>query len=191
MFCRLIHRYACLLLIAVMSLCLAIPQESLAQLEEQQVKAAILYNFAKFVTWPEKSFVDDNAPLVIAILGDDALHKRIANLEGKKIGNRTITIIHWSRYDLQRRKKNCQILYVAGSERKKLAEILSTVAKEPILTVSDLPNFTQKGGTLNFEKSNQNIRFAINLDASKQAGLQISSKLFPLATTIIKNGQLR
>ncbi len=185
-----IHKRTCLLLIAVMSLCLAIPKQGRAQLEEHQIKAAILYNFAKFVTWPENSFGDDDSSLVIAILGDDPLHKRIDNLEGKKVGDRVITIRHWSHRDLQRRK-NCQILYVATSEKQKLDSILATVAQAPILTVSDLPNFTQKGGVLNFDKTQKNIRFAINLDASSQAGLKISSKLFPLATTVIKNGQLR
>ncbi|MCD4688925.1 MAG: YfiR family protein [Desulfuromonadaceae bacterium] len=163
----------------------------MAQPEEQQVKTAILYNFAKFVTWPEEAFTDDSSPLIIAILGDDPLHKRIDSLEDKKIGNRSIAIHHWSRHDLKRRKKVCQILYVAASERKRLTEILTTIAAKPILTVSDLPGFAEKGGTLNFEKKHKNIRFAINLDACNQAGLNISSKLFPLATTIIKDGQLR
>lgn len=162
-----------------------------AQPVEHQVKAAILYNFAKFVTWPAESFADETSPLVIAILGDDALHKSIDSLEGKKIGKRTIAVRHLSRRELKRRKGICQILYVSASEQKKLEGILTAVAREPILTVSDLPKFALEGGTLNFEKKKHNIRFAINLDASDQAGLKISSKLFPLATTIIKDGQVR
>lgn len=189
--CRIMHRYLWILLIAGISLYLAIPRMSLAQPVENQVKAAILYNFAKFVTWPAESFADETSPLIIAILGDDDLHKSIDNLEGKKIGQRTITIRHWSRHDLHRSKRPCQILYVAVSEEKNLSGILSAVAKEPILTVSDLPKFAQRGGTLNFEKKKKHIRFAINLDASDQAGLKISSKLFPLATTVIKDGQVR
>ena len=188
---RQIHKYTCLLLIAAMSLCLAIPQGSLAQPNEQQIKAAILYSFAKFVTWPANTFAEDNSSLVIAIVGEDSLHHHIDNLEGKKIGNRTITIRHWSRHELKLRKKSCQILYVAESERKRLKEILAMVAAEPILTVSNLPNFAQNGGTVNFEKKKNHVRFAINLDASDQAGLKVSSKLYPLATTIIKNGQRR
>lgn len=188
----IIHRYSFLLLLAIISsICLAIPQTGRAQLEEHQVKTAILYNFAKFVTWPDESFADKGSPLVIAILGNDALHKRIGRLEGKKVGDRVITIRHWSYREFKRRKKNCQILYVATSEQQKLELILAAVATEPILTVSDLPDFAQKGGVLKFDKSRKNIRFAINLDASNQAGLKISSKLFPLATNVIKNGQLR
>lgn len=186
-----IHRCARLLLIIGLGFCLAITQPAWAQLEEQQVKAAILYNFAKFVTWPEDSFAHAEAPLVIAILGDDPLHGKIDRLAGKKIGNRAIAIRHFSRSELKWRKKDCHILYVATSERKQLDAILATVAAAPVLTVSDLADFGRKGGALNFEKRAPHIRFAINLDATGQAGLKVSAKLFPLASTIIKDGLVK
>lgn len=169
---------------------LTMPTTAQAQLEKEQVMTALLYNVARFVTWPESSFADRDAPLVIALQGKGPLQREIAGLNGKQIEGRTIVIQHLAPTQLPNRQSPCHILYIPPSNAQRLSFLLNSLAHKPILTVSDMREFTHKGGILHLEGA-QNVSFSLNLDRTEQAGLVISSKLFRLAKEVIKDGQVR
>jgi len=169
---------------------LAITTTAQAQLEKEQVMTALLYNVARFVTWPESSFADQDAPLVIALQGDGPLQEEIAGLGGKQIEGRTIAIQRLTPSQLPNWNQPCHILYLPRSSSRHLADIMEAVTGRPILTVSTMREFTRKGGILHLEGA-QNVSFSLNLDRTEQAGLVISSKLFRLAKEVIKDGRVR
>ncbi len=146
--------------------------------QEYRVKAAFLYNFAKFVKWPPETFENTDAPLVLCVLGDDPFGSALDMLQGKSVRGRRLAIYRTHAID---GPPSCQLLYVAGSERARLQSILDQVRGRPVLTVSDLPDFTLHGGIIGFFTVQSRIRFAINPGAAVANGLKISSQLLKLA----------
>ena len=152
-------------------------QES--QPSEYQLKAAFLYNFAKFVEWPADALPQNTSPFVIGILGEspfnDDLEKTVA---GKKISNHPISVVACS---TAIEATNCHILFISSSEKTRLPEIFKSLLDSSILTVGETEQFTESGGMINFVREANKIRFQINDDAAKKSGLKISSKLLSLA----------
>ena len=154
--------------------------------DEYHLKAAITYNIAKFVKWPEEAFADAEAPLIIFVIGNRDTNSGFASLEGQLLGHRPILIRYAeSPNDFQ----NAHILFIARSKRRQLDETLLKLQGNPILTISDIENFVTQGGMINLVQRGNNIRFAINLDVSMAVDLQVSSQLYSLATEVIRNGQ--
>ncbi len=164
---------------AVLSLFVVFCPQARGQVSEYQLKAAFLASFPEFVTWPGSAFSGAGAPLVIGVLGDDpfggVLDKAV---QGKGSGGRKITVRRAQRVeDLQ----NCHLIFISRSERGQLAEILASLGSAPVLTVSDIEQFTRKGGAIGLIMSGPNVRLEINNSAAKRAGLSISSRLQVLA----------
>lgn len=173
----------------LLGICLFVIQSSAFAVEsydEYQLKAAITYNVAKFVKWPEGVFADGEAPLTICVLGNHNTASGFASLEGQLLGGRHILVKYLkSPSDF----KSGHIFFVARSRSRQLAEILLKLEGLPILTISDMKSFATRGGMINLVERGKRIRFAINLDASMAANLQVSSKLYSLATEVIRDGQ--
>jgi hypothetical protein len=145
---------------------------------EYAVKAAYLYNFAKFVKWPADSVTARNSVFSICILGQDPFGGTLENtVSGETIAGRPATVV---RLSTPREANNCSILYIAPSESRRLPEILSNV-KESTLTVSDIPSFADRGGMIEFVLESGRVRFQINLTAAQNAGLNVSSELLKVA----------
>ena len=152
-------------------------QES--QPTEYQLKAAFLFNFAKYVEWPAAAFPDKTSPLIIGVLGkspfDGDLEQTIGN---KTINDRSLQI---KEFHSVAEATNCHILFICTSEKKRLPEIFGGLRNAHVLTVGEADRFTQTGGMINFVPEGNKIRFEINDGAAKKARLKISSKLLNLA----------
>ena len=146
---------------------------------EYQVKAAFLYNFARFVEWPPRAFADSAAPLGVCVLGDDPFGEALDRaVLGKTLSDRALMV--------RRGKKlqelgGCEILFISASERGRLPEILDELRTAPVLTVGESENFAARGGGVQFTLEDNHVHFIINVDATERAGLKLSSKLLSLA----------
>lgn len=152
-----------------------------------KVKAAYLYNFAKFIQWPEKSFEGQEAPFVIGVLGGDPFGRILDDtVKAKKIAERPIELrrLRWSRPEDRAVLTGCHILYISKSERYRLDDILVTLAERPVLVVSDVREFACDGGMIRFVLEKGRIVFEVNREALKRAGLVASSKLLKLARIV-------
>ena len=149
---------------------------------EYQVKAACLYNFAKFVDWPPRAFADRNSPIVFGILGDDPFGNALeAIIKNKTVNGRTLTIKRSRRVeDL----KDCHVLFISRSEQTRDAQILKSLEGLSILTVSDTEEFLADGGIINFKMQNNKVRFEANVATAQRAALKISSELLDLAIAV-------
>ena len=148
---------------------------------EYAIKAAFLYNFAKFVEWPSNAFTDNKAPVRLCVLGKDSFGIALDSLEGKTIHGRKLTI---ERLNCTEDLTICHILFISETEKKQLANIFDHVKYSSVLTVGDTENFAGLGGIINFTMVKKKIRFQINLAAADRAELKISSKLLKLADII-------
>ncbi|NNE84230.1 MAG: YfiR family protein [Alphaproteobacteria bacterium] len=148
---------------------------------EYLIKAAILFNFAKFASWPESAFSYPNAPLRVCVLGDDPFGVALDGLHGKQVRNRSLATARISTVD---EAPKCHILFVSGSEEADLPAILDYVAELPILTVGDIRRFANTGGIIALKEVENRSRIDINLGAAEKAGLKLSSKLLRLADTV-------
>jgi hypothetical protein len=147
-----------------------------------QVKAAFLYNFAKFVDWPSEAFSTADSPLVLGILGEGPVGRAaVQSLADKKVKGRRLEVRLLSGIEEARK---CHILYISADEQPRLAWILDFLHGSSILTVSGIERFAERGGCIGLITVEQKIRFEINLEATRKAGLVVSSQLLALATTI-------
>lgn len=150
---------------------------------EYQVKAAFLYNFARFIEWPTESFKDESSPLVVGVLGDDPFGGTLdQTINGKSINGRPLIArrLKWGQ-----NLKDCHLLFICSSEKKRLAQILDSLKGVGVVTVSDLNNFCQQGGLIGFALEENKVRFVINTEVAVQARLRISSKLLSLAKAVL------
>jgi hypothetical protein len=149
---------------------------------EYEVKAAYLFNFAKFVEWPAQSFPTDSSPLVFGVLGKDPFGETLEQaFAGQKVGGRGFEIRRGARIqDLG----PCHILFISDSESERLEAVLDSIRGMNALTVSDLDKFASSGGVIGFFHEEKRIRFEVNPDAAQRAGLKLSSKLLKLARIV-------
>jgi hypothetical protein len=146
---------------------------------EYEIKAAMLYNFAKFVEWPPAARTDAQAPIVVGVLGQDPFGAVLDDtMRDKSVYGRSILV---RRFRTLADLDPCHVLFISRSERKRVPEILRSLQKSSVLTVSDAERFAGLGGIIGFTLRGNRIRFEINNDAARRAGLKISSKLLRLA----------
>ncbi|UCF90634.1 MAG: YfiR family protein [Desulfobacterales bacterium] len=148
---------------------------------EYIVKAAFLYNFAKFVEWPADAFAEIRSPIVLGMLGEDPFGSALDSINHKSVGDREIVI---QRLEKLADLKKCHMLFISRSEKNDLDSILAQLSGLNILTVSDMDGFALKGGIIGLFTVGNKIRFEINVDSAKRSGLQISSKLLKLAEIV-------
>jgi hypothetical protein len=144
---------------------------------EYQVKAAYLFNFAKFVEWPEPQ----RGPFAICVLGQDPFGEALDHLmERKAVNGRPIVIRRSNDLAVAR---SCQILFISAPGAAQMVEIIKAVRDSSVLSVSENPQFCLSGGVIAFVMEGQRVRFQINAAAAVRANLKISSKLLQLAVT--------
>jgi hypothetical protein len=148
---------------------------------EYEVKAAFLYNFAKFTEWPVEEEGED--PIVIGVLGEDPFGELLDNtVRGKLVRGRTLQI---KRFDkLSEDLKGCHILFIGVSESNRIARALKYLEGARVLTVGESRTFCSVGGSINFVLDRRRVRFEISVAAAERAGLKLSSKLLKLATLV-------
>jgi len=169
--------------VVVLGVCLGfVAQISAQTAEESQVKAAYLYNFAKFVEWPAGIFRDPVDPAVICVVGDertsDVLEQAVA---GKKVSGRPMEA---RRPRSAAEFKSCHILFIGFSDKERIAGVLNGLQRSSVLTVGQSGQFIPLGGMINLELKDATIGLEIDPEASNAAGLKISSRLLVVARLV-------
>jgi hypothetical protein len=151
--------------------------------EEYRVKAAFIYNFAKFIDWPGAAFPKEDSPLLICLLGEDPILEHLKSLEEKPLGQRKVQVKVAKSLEAI---EGCHIVFIAASEKARMPQILRKAAPYSTLTVGDAEGFLESGGMIQFSLVEGKIRFSINLANARLAGLQMSSKLMKLAEKVLE-----
>lgn len=148
---------------------------------EYEVKAAFIYNFAKFVEWPASSFSSATDPLQICVLGNNLLRADLQSIVAEKsIGSRRLQVRRVEMSEIN----GCHVLFVGAAESYRLSQALQAAQVASVLTIGDTVGFLEQGGMINFIFDQNRIRFEVNLKAVQVARLQLSSKLLSLAKSV-------
>ena len=154
---------------------------------EFEVKATYLYNFARFVEWPTTAAVAKSDSFPICVLGQDPFGPALDTIvAGETIGGKAVLA---KRVLKPQDAVSCRVLYISSSEETRLREVLAGLDKAAVLTVSDIPQFSQRGGMIQFVQESNKIRFEVNLASAEEAGLTLSSELLKVAVLVRKNSQ--
>ena len=165
--------------VIVLAFCCALPPLACAQYAEYDVKAAFLSNFTQFVKWPAAAFIDAGAPFAIGILGDDPFGGSLEKIvKGQAVAGRKIVIRRGRRSEDVR---SCQVVFIAKSERRRIAELIAGLQGVSILLVGESEQFTHQGGAIGFAMEGDKVRFEINAGSAQRAGLELSSRLLRLS----------
>ena len=149
---------------------------------EYDVKAAFIYNFAKYVEWPAGTRHDKTRSFVVGVLGTDPFGRSLDRaLAGQKIEDRSVVVRRFKRIE---EVSDCQILFIATSERAKLPHILEHLGTRPVLTIGEYDGFAARGGMINLTTEQRRVRFTINVFATKRAGLKPAAQLLRLARIV-------
>jgi hypothetical protein len=155
-----------------------------ASVTEYQVKAAFLFHFAEFVTWPAGALGNAGDSFLICVLGDDPFHGDLeTTIQGKILATRTVRVRH---VEQEQETQGCHVLFIGKNELKGASSLAATLRNMPVLTVGESDNFLQSGGIIRFCMEDRKVRFEINQEAAEAANLKISSRLLLLAKTVVK-----
>jgi len=145
---------------------------------ETQVKAAFVYNFAKFVEWPNADSSSGDA-FCFCVIGSEPLYDVLKQiLTGKTIAGRPVSA---RRIENGSADGHCNVVFIGRLDKQHLDEILDVPPGSQALTVSDFDQFAERGGMIQLIKEDNRFRFAINVEAVNRSRLRISAKLLQLA----------
>jgi hypothetical protein len=152
---------------------------------DNEVKAAYLFNFGRFVTWTTPAPAAESDLFAVCVLGRDPFGAVLdTTLAGETINGLRVAA---KRIVKPADAHGCRILFVGASEDRQLPAILQAIASAGVLTVSDMPDFLARGGMIQFVSQDNRIRFEVNLTAVEQANLVLSSELLKVASNVRRN----
>jgi hypothetical protein len=177
--CRRGRRSAAAVLTAVFLLCTSIGRAQ--DVTEPSLKAAFIYNFAKFTEWPQDA-LPSTATFSACVLGDgpirDALERTV---KGRVLAGHGVSV---SQVQLDGKLRSCHLLYVSGITPAQVTAIVAAVRGAPVLTISDVDDFVRHGGIAQVFVESGKMRFDLNLEVARRSGLELSSKLLVLAAHV-------
>lgn len=156
---------------------------------EYAVKAAFLFNFTKFVEWPDSSFPNPGAPIVLGIVGEDPFGAETEHSVSTQMAQGRPIVVR--KYRFGDNLRSCHLLFISASERQHVARILAMLQDASVLTVSDIDGFAEAGGVMQFVMQDNRVHFVVNLEAATQGKLRLSAKLLALARVINLGGVAR
>lgn len=156
---------------------------------EREVKAAFLYQFTRFAEWPDRAFEDTGNRLVVGVLGQDPFGDTLDRaMAGKTVAGRPLAV---RRFRTVEELGPCHVLFVNLPRGKQLRAALARVATEPVLTVGDDEAFLDEGGVVRFRIEERHVRFEVNLEAARRAGIGLSSRLLQVASRVRRDEAAR
>jgi hypothetical protein len=167
--------------LAVLLAVTTVPSAQRPTAGELEVKAAYLYNFARFVAWPLRT---DNAtePFSICVLGRDPFGPVLdATLKGAAVRG---AMVIPRRIAEPADASGCHVLFISASEERRVSSIMTVLGHTGVLTVSDMPKFVVRGGMIQFVNEGGRVRFEIGLVPAQDAGLSLSSELLRVALVV-------
>jgi len=182
---RLFRKRPCLTLTITFCAVLSSTPHAQAQAEgvgEYQVKAAFLYNFAKFVEWSPEAMPNANAPLILGVVGEDPFGPVLEEtIKGKTANGHPFVV---RRFRKEENASGCQILFTSSSNQTYIRSLLASLKGSSVLTVGETESFLRLGGIINFTLEENKVRFKINVAAAERNRLKISSKLLSVAKVV-------
>jgi len=167
---------------SLLLLLLFISPSSRAAPSEYQLEAVFLFNFTQFVEWPAEAFAHDDSPFLVCVLGEDPFGEYLDNIvHGESVSGHPLIV---ERHHDSAGVNQCQILFFARSEMQTFKPVVKSLKETSVLTVAGFDGFALNGGIIRFMVIDNKLRLRINMNAMRDAKLNISSKLLRQADLI-------
>jgi hypothetical protein len=154
---------------------------------EERVEAAYLHKFLNYAEWPPAGFPQADTPYVIGVAGDDTVADELARIAaGRSVNNRGVIVKRLLPGDTV---NGLHMLFVGRAERAHLSQWLRLARGRPILTVSAFDGALEQGSIINFRIVDDRVRFEVSIDAAEQSGIHLNSRLFSVATNVVKGSR--
>jgi hypothetical protein len=148
---------------------------------EPSLKAAFIYNFAKFTSWPADA-LPSTGTFTACVAGDNNVFEGLERtVRDHKVWGHAVSVVQ---VQSESALRPCHLLYLSGLPPARLTMFLTTARGQAILTISDLDDFASSGGIVQMFVENGRMRFDLNFAVAKQARLQISSRLLTLGAHV-------
>ncbi|MEQ8335544.1 YfiR family protein [Nisaea sp.] len=179
---RTASRFFCAFLVVLLGVSATAVATTKDSVQIDAVKAAFVFNFAKFTMWPEHRLQDAEAAIVFCLHREDLDHRAAKDLERQKIDKRSVTVrILETESDI----RGCHLLFLSLSlSRAETGTLVEQSKQENVLLISDMPGFAERGGHIALVTEKNRFRFKINLESTIDCGLKLSSKLLQLADIV-------
>lgn len=151
-----------------------------SEVSEYELKVAYIYNFSKFVTWPEAASEEEN--LYICVVSTDSDIDVFNTLNARAVGSLTIKINYIEASDVTA-FESCNLLYIDTTIRSEFLDIAASVKGKPILVVGELPSI-ESVAMISLRKIESKLKFEINLKEIRASQMEVSSYLLKLAINI-------
>lgn len=168
---------------------LAMPEAAAAAIvaSTERVQAAYLHRFLNYVEWPPAMLAQADTPYAIGVAGDDTVADELARIAaGRSVNNRGVIVKRVLPGDAL---DNLHMLYIGGADRARQAQWLRMAKGRPIVTVTDTEGGLSQGSIINFQTIDGRVRFEVSVDAAEQSGLRLNSRLFSVATNVVKGSR--
>lgn len=150
--------------------------------KEDQIKAAFLFNFTKFVEWPAERFPEPANPIVIGVAGPSPIGEALTEIvRGRQTNGRTIVV---KRVEAPEDLSSVHVLFVPDGEERRLDRAAPALRTLAVLVVTDSNRAVNFAHMIHFVREADKLRFDIDLAAAEQARLKISAQLLKLAVTV-------
>jgi len=163
---------------------LPMPASAQATVQETQVKAAYLAKFASYAEWPEARLGEDASPLVIGVVGDDALVVELeAQTRGQAVRGHPIKV---RRLAADGPLTEAHVLFVGPMDAPTLDAVFARLRGQPVLTVADSHQAQERGSMITFVVRSQRLRFEVAVAPATESRIRLSALLLTAATRVVR-----
>jgi len=151
--------------------------------KEYLVKAAFIYNFIKYVEWPDNKAIGNQSHIDICEAGSNGLSSAGQVFKAASTSKLSLSLVtenNWANA-----AAHCHVLFISASMEDKLPQILAAIKGQPVLTVSDIDNFAESGGMIGFVENDNKIKLEINTKPVETANMRINAQLLEIALKVI------
>lgn len=153
---------------------------------EYEYKAAYLYHFAS-LCWPD----EENESIVVGVLGPDRFGRQLERIQRQSenlprpIETRVFPDVN--------ALEACHILFISGKRggaqaEQRLAPVLERLEDQATLVFTEVEDraFVRRGVAVNFYIENNRLKLLLNLQAARDAGIQIPKRLQNLPSVTVR-----
>jgi hypothetical protein len=155
---------------------------------EYQVKASLVFNFMHFIEWPADAFNNSGGQITVCLVGRDVYGNALRVLEKEVVQGRSLAVKTYGLW-YPVLADTCQVVIFSAQQADSVRQALAGLAGKSVLSVGETAGFLQECGIIRFSIINDTVQFEVNLEAAKQARLNISSKLLRLASSVLTSGR--
>jgi len=158
-------------------------------LRNYQIKAGFTYRFLLFSEWPSTVADSPSELLTVGVIGQTSFNRYFEEIPDLQVGGRKVVVLELSANPSAKMLHSCQVLFIPSSHSDEVQSILEKLEGAPVLTISDVEGFLEKGGMIEFFTRRNRIRFAVHRQRAGDVGITFRAQMLKMATQVVEDEQ--